>query len=271
MLSTTKNANIYVWLAPINASDSGQYEKCLIRSANLFGRARVLMLAELVFFQNLLRRGPSDRVVLSINVFKPTETLVQRSTAGFIVFTTASLVLLISWSIGEFVGSLVIGENFGNVWMSIGSLLVNASIPCGIILSLSSSASDGNGRKWGKEEDIGSNSEWYTRYLRSAMLLVLGSSGGKSHLHRNEHQWQGRLLFLQDKMARISDETVVECKSMIHSLDANIQASEASIKEAFHELKSNLQEASTKHNQTNEQLMKLLLKVLATADDLPYT
>ena len=47
------------------ASDS--YEKCLIKSQKLFGRARVMLIAELASFQSLLRRRDQDTATLESN------------------------------------------------------------------------------------------------------------------------------------------------------------------------------------------------------------
>ena len=53
---------VVVLLNVLIALASDSYEKCLVRSQYLFGRARVMLIAELVSFQNLLRRHGEEEV-----------------------------------------------------------------------------------------------------------------------------------------------------------------------------------------------------------------
>ena len=53
---------VVVLLNVLIALASDSYEKCLVRSQHLFGRARVMLIAELVSFQNLLRRHGEEEV-----------------------------------------------------------------------------------------------------------------------------------------------------------------------------------------------------------------
>lgn len=194
------------------------------------------MLAELVFFQNLLRRR-----IPPIQTPSPTPAGTWRWmdsfpaakgwSGGSVVFSVLSLLSIVSWTIGDFAGSYLFGEGYGNAWMSLGSLLVNASILSGIILCLSASASDGNGWKGDNDDDESkAYAEWYSQYFQSFMLLLLGSSGAKAKSNGAEQQWQGRLLFLQDKMSSFAAETRNECDARMRSIESRIEESEARIR-----------------------------------------
>lgn len=108
---------VIVLLNVLIAIVSDSYEKCLIRSQSLFGRARVMLIAELVSFQNLLR--PGSRA----DIGDPPESIYSqwwygtlgdhrwsRGTALF--FVLSGLVVLI-WFVAETAGYFT-GKRVGN-------------------------------------------------------------------------------------------------------------------------------------------------------------
>jgi hypothetical protein len=248
------------------ASDS--YDKCLIKSHHLFGRARVMMIAELVSFQNLMRRSgqPDQAASSSLGQLYTTWWSSDYSWArgwsrGSVVFFTLSSLVMVSWTIGEVVGYLV-GARYGNISMSLGSVCVNVGLLCGIMLFLSTGASDGNNSKGGTDENDSKQhsklcDEWYGRYFQNTMVRLLGSSGGKARLNGTEHMWQGRLHFLRNEMLRISNETKKGRNNMMRSLESMIQQSEARVRNEVVAVETSLNDLSRERREMNEQLQQL--------------
>ena len=193
------------------ASDS--YEKCLIRSQNLFGRARVMMIAELVAFETLLQRQePEDRGHSppnnKTNHWLSTDSWARGWSRGSIVFFSSSLMVAIAWVIGEFVGFLS-DEPYGNVWMSLCSIFANLALFVGIMAFLSHGYDD-ESKKQSKVR----------RLFQAAMIKLLGSS--HSTVRQVDDEWKGRLFFLQQEMERISDETEAASKGRTEALEKNM-------------------------------------------------
>lgn len=225
----------------------------MIRSHKLFGRARVLMIAELVSFQNLLcRRGLSDQV----------DTWWNRSISyahgwsrGSVLFFVLSAFVTVSWTVGEVLGSLV-GSSYGNIWMSLGSVFVNALLLCGIVLFLSAGAADG---KVGSDEYYSSRYfEWYRRYFQSTMVYCLGSSGSQKNVTGVDHMWQGRILYLRQEMERISNETKKDCMDMVQSMESQLEQSESRIFSELFKIQLVLQERDAERSQLLEMMTELL-------------
>jgi hypothetical protein len=232
-----------------------QYDKCLIRNHKLFGRARVLMIAELVSFQSLLcRRELSDQV----------DTWWNRSISyahgwsrGSILFFVLSSFVTASWTVGEVLGSLV-GSSYGNIWMSLGSVFENVLLLCGIILFLSAGAADG---KVGSNEYFRSRYfEWYRRYFQSTMVYCLGSSGSQKNVAGVDHMWQGRILYLRQEMERVSNETKKDCINMVQSLESQIEQSESRIFSELSKIHMVFQERGEEQRQLLEMMTELLDK-----------
>jgi hypothetical protein len=234
------------------------------------------MLAELVFFQNLLRRSNrQDEIGPSVSM-KTTARWLSRLpcplvlSGGSVIFSTVSLFSIISWTMGDVLGTYLFGESYGNIWMSLGSFLVNGLILSGIMLYLSSSASDGNGWKGGKEQDDGKmHVEWYSRYFQRVMLLLLGSSGTNANLHGMDQQWQGRLLFLQDKMTKISSDTKADCHARMDMVEQRIQQSESRIRDEIASVERGLASLANERHDTNERLVQMIRELLVEASRRP--
>jgi hypothetical protein len=224
-----------------------------MRSHKLFGRARVLMIAELVSFQNLLsRRSLSNPVD---NWWNRGFSCAHGWSRGSFVFFMLSSFVTVSWTIGEVLGSLM-GSSYGNIWMSLGSVLVNVLLLCSIMLFLSAGASDG---KVGRDEYYNSRYfEWYHRNFQSTMVHLLGSSGSKMHVDGVDHMWQGRLLYLRNEMERVANESKNDRKDMMKSVESLVEHSESRLRselEAFQKI-INARESE------NVQLLEMMAEIL---------
>jgi hypothetical protein len=232
---------VIVLLNVLIAVASDSYEKCLIRSHNLFGRARVMMIAELVSFQNLLRRSKcmhskSSTSLRTIELEVEVERLYEAWwwsydawakgwSRGSVVFFTLSFLVITAWALGEVCGHLI-GERYGNIWMSLGSVSCNVILYIGIMTFLSRGAVDTNGSRGTVE-----STEWYQRYFQKTMARILGSSGSQSHNTVGvESKWNGRLSFLCDEMKRISKDATASYSGKIHSLESRVQVSETRLR-----------------------------------------
>lgn len=220
------------------------------------------MLAELVSFQNLLQRSRLPDQAASFSQLHTTSTwwstnyswAREWSRSSFVFFSLSSLVVVL-WTICEFVGSLE-GAHNGNIWMSLGSALVNVCLLCGIMLFLSAGASDGNNL----------HSGWYGPYFQKTMVRLLGgSSGGKENLNGSEHLWQGRILFLRQEMTRISNETKKDCTDILQSMESMIHQSEARIRNEVMAVEKGLNDLSNERHEKNEQLLGMMAELLETA------
>jgi hypothetical protein len=145
------------------ASDS--YEKCLMRAQHLFGRARVMLIAELVSFQNLLRQAhvtgqqtafenssatvdtrETNEHQRSRCCFRcwlpangPCQNLLCHPTEwyhGSVIFVRASTMVVVGWTLGEIIGFFVSERRHGNILMSLASILVNILVFAGMMVFL---------------------------------------------------------------------------------------------------------------------------------------
>lgn len=139
---------VIVLLNVLIAIVSDSYEKCLIRSKMLFGRARVMLIAELASFQNLLRKdtrkeGDAPESIYSQWWYGTFGSGNQRWSRGSVVFFLLSALVVLVWFIAETVGYFR-GRRIGNYIFSLCSILVNVILYCFIVAMLSSGASSAN-------------------------------------------------------------------------------------------------------------------------------
>lgn len=219
-----------------------------------------MMIAELVSFQNLLKRGVQTDLTGLSTWWTGDYTWARGWSRGSVVFFTLSSLVTVFWTIGEVVGSRV-GESDGNIWMSLGSVLVNVSLLCSITLFLSAGASSGH--RGGKEGKGNSHHmKWYGRYFQTSMVRLLGSSGGNAHINAPENLWQGRLVFLRDEMERISNETTKDCAAMMQSMESMIQHSEARVRSEVLAVENVLNDVLKERHEKCEELVGLMIEVL---------
>jgi hypothetical protein len=223
-----------------------------MRSNKLFGRARVLMIAELVSFQNLLSRHDlSDHVdTWWIRSFSCTKGWSR----GSVTFFVMSLCVTTLWTVGEVIGSLS-GSSYGNIWMSLGSVVVNVLLLCGVIFFLSAGTSDGKDQYYSSRY-----LEWYSRYFQSTMVRLLGSSSGKIHVSGSERLWQGRLHYLRNEMVRISNSSEKNWKVAIKSMESIIEVRDSRLRNQIEAIDNDLKERQAE----NQKLLDMTAKLLNT-------
>jgi hypothetical protein len=254
---------IVILLNVLLAVASDSYDKCLIKSHHLFGRARVMMIAELVSFQNLMRRNGQPNQVSSVAPDRVYTAWWSNGCSwalgwsrGSVVFFALSSLVTVAWAVGEVLGYFM-GAHYGNLLMSLSSVFVNVGLLCGLMLFLSAGASDGNSSRGGMDEDDSSHhsklyGEWYGRYFQKTMVRLLGSSGGKTHINGTEHLWQGRLLFLRNEMLRRSNEIEQDRNNLMQSLESMMLQSEARIRNEVMAVERSLNDLSRERQEMKE-------------------
>eukprot|EP00977_Amphora_coffeiformis_P010169 scaffold2363_cov159-Amphora_coffeaeformis.AAC.31 len=227
------------------ASDS--YEKCLVRSQNLFGRARVMMIAEMVSFQNLLRRSSGDVSALAIYKAWWSKDSASGWSRGSMVFFGLSSIVVLVWAIAETAGFFT-GPGHGNMMMSLGSIMVTVFLFVCIMLFLSIGAGnesklfERNGKKiWnGRLEDCASQFE---SLVHSFVLRLLGSSVtnsgtlGVSSDSTAADEWSGRIHFLKKEMNKIADEQRAATSEQVQNLGSSLREELAKLESSFATLK----------------------------------
>lgn len=190
------------------ASDS--YEKCLLRSQHLFGRARIMLVAELVSFQNLLKRTErsEEGPTISPRVYSAWWTrsaLSQNWSRSSVLFFCVSVSVMVAWTLAELLGYSR-GERHGNMLFSLASVIVNLMLFIMIMTFLANGAT----RISGKADPNDDKSHSADGFLQRAMLRLLGTSRNSNldgSIKRNDgNDWSGRVNYLQQEMSRIAKE-----------------------------------------------------------------
>ena len=219
---------VIVLLNVLIAIVSDSYEKCLIRSQFLFGRARVMILAELISFQNLLQKDrnqikcdDSDR-----NTFRKL-WMRQRSrgwSKGSLIFFALSLATLLIWIIGEMLG-FAAGEDHGTIAFSLGSILVNVGVLVIMLTFLSQCTSGMTGASSDNDNSGSCTSCWYRNSIQKCMVRLLGTSEGSSFdKDQDSSTWRGRAVYIQREMTRITTESKTQIKAETKALEGQIYA-----------------------------------------------
>jgi hypothetical protein len=246
------------------AASCDSWDLIRIRSHKLFGRARVMMIAELVSFQNLLQRNAKPQLTQS---WWSNDSWARGRSRGSLIFFSLSLGAVVTWTVGEVSGSLA-GENrkFGNILMRLGPVYVNVGLFIGIMLFLSKGVdSDDNAYGEGGTQLTPWGSEWYGRYFQKTMVNLLGStSGGESNVRGTEHQWQGRL---RDEMTRIACETQQDYRTMQQSID-RIQQSETRVQADVSAIEKRLCDMSQESEAMKVDLNRFMKDVLEAVRSL---
>ena len=222
---------VIVLLNVLIAIVSDSYEKCLIRSQFLFGRARVMILAELISFQNLLRKDSNPQYDHSQwNVCRRI-WMRQRSkgwSRGSLIFFALSASVVIIWFIGEMVGYAA-GEHYGQIAFSLGSILVNVSVLLIIVAFLSQGTS---GMTDASSDDAlrGCTSCWYRNSIQRCMVRLLGTSESSSfEKDYDSDSWRGRAIYIQREMTRITAESRAQIKAETKALEGQIYSEVGSL------------------------------------------
>ena len=212
---------VIVLLNVLIAIVSDSYEKCLLRSQLLFGRARVMLLAELVSFQNLLRNYDEDRSGVNgsslILGHCRKKKRFKGCTQGGIIFYLLSVTVILLLFIAETAG-YASGHHYGTIRFSFFSILVNVFIFVVITVFLS----------WGPggmtDSSRCSGSCWYTNSIEKIMLGLLGTSEETSFAANDVEEWKGRIHYLKGEMTRIAAESNLLMKSGVKALDIEVRS-----------------------------------------------
>lgn len=163
---------------------SDSYEKSMLRSTKLFGRARVYQLAEILALQDLFRVRDDNK--LSHRFFEWTSFQWTKGGCVFFILTTF---LYVTW---------IIIETFAQsskLWFMSAMVFILNIFMFGIFVFLLASAS----------QDIESRVKIDNPFVRSIherihrlMIRVLGKSENDALLH---DQWSGRLVYIKREIA----------------------------------------------------------------------
>jgi hypothetical protein len=225
-----------------------------MRSNKLFGRARVLMIAELVAFQNLLSFHELNEQDGSW--WNRSFSWAKGRSRSSVTFFGLSLLVTTLWTIGEVLGSLL-GPNFGHLFMSLGSVVVNVLLLCGVIFFLSDGSSD--------QKDPYYRSrylDWYSRYFQSTMVRMLGSSSSKIHVSGMESLCQGRLHYLRNEMVKISDDSEKKWRVEVETLKTLFDVRESSLHRELGEMQIALKEM----HEGNRQLLAKIFELISATE-----
>lgn len=281
---------VIVLLNVLIAIVSDSYEKCLIRSQSLFGRARVMLIAELVSFQNLLRTDSSKDL-------DPPESIYSKwwygtfgdhrwSRGTTIFFLLSSLVVFI-WFISETWGFFT-GKRVGNYVFSLISILVNVILYIVIVKLLSNNAknqADGTRRVLNRNRSCCSCIwKWYDDTIQKAMLRLLGSGDQDSKapnrfLSRKkgedpapEEEWSGTVHYLQREMARLADATNIMMNEQATAIEHTVSVSETrlrsevkTVKDSATDFKKEIMDEMKQSEQRMESMMKESMNQLLLA------
>lgn len=226
---------VIILLNVLIAIVSDSYEKCLVRSHFLFGRARVLLIAELVSFQNLLRTHED---------IKKAEMESERTwcrhcflwnrgwSRGSITFFWISASVNLVWLVGEIAG-YTFGERHGNIAFSLLSVFVNVLLLVAIIAFLSRGAA--------RSRDFTAfTSKWFL-CIQHIMYRLLGTSQ-ETTLSGETDEWRGRLNYLQKEMERIAEESSACVANQIKCMEHNMAVNENQVQSEMSNLEGGMSE-----------------------------
>jgi hypothetical protein len=229
------------------ANDS--YEKCLLRSDNLFGRARVMLIAELVSFQNLLRRNVDESRAPRRVYNAWWSSGINGWSRGSLMYFALTILIVILWVAYDITG-IFYGKGYGNILLGLGSILINLLIFIGIMILLSTGAIDiarrtKNSKLTSSEDEPRTHrlcGDRYGNFLQSVVMRLLGSSTSSKAETYHADSWHGRLVYLQNEMVRIADESNEETTSKLQALERVIQQTDTRLRGELTSLERSISE-----------------------------
>jgi hypothetical protein len=226
-----------------------------------------MMVAELVSFQNLLRRCPQNGPSSSTPVHDggplyatwwSSESWVRGWSRGSVVFFSLASSVASIWILGELVGYFT-GALKGNVWLSFGSICVNVALFVGIMMFLAGGA--GESGKDGDDPNPIFFFRWYGQYFQNAMVRFLGSSNGAMNgANKDDLAWNGRLVYLQREMANLAKDTRKDCHDMLRGVENSVLKGETMIRSEVSGLEKSMVEMLAEQREMKEQFRALLQK-----------
>lgn len=251
----------------IVAASIDSWDIIRIRSQKLFGRARIMMIAELVSFQNLLRRNFKEQEQSGeVPSWWSNDSWARGWSHGSLVFFFLSSGIILAWTTVECYG-FENGNSFGNLLIRLAPVYVNVGLYLGIMVLLSKRVdSDQDSAEIQLTPWV---SEWYGRYFQKTMVRLLGSSsGGETSDRGTEHQWQGRLLFLRNEMRSIVNETSLSYRKMEQSIDCSFLQTEALVLAEMTAIERHLYNLSKESHAMKMDLNTLKKDVLKAVESL---
>jgi len=235
------------------ASDS--YEKCLLKSKKLFGRARVMRIAELASFQSLLRRRDQDGQSLEspattgivYSKWWTSSGLSRNWSRGSVLFFWLSMVVTICWTFAELVGYFR-GIQVGSILMSFASVLINIALYIIIMVFLDRNSAINS---MSKNELVDTKVSYS---LQKVVHWVLGVSrrtkAVSSRFSRGQDVWHGRVEYLQREMGRNAERQKEIVVSQSEYLQNLMNTSEERVMTEINKIDENfkLLEASVRNN-----------------------
>jgi len=221
---------VIVLLNVLIAIIGDSYEKSLIHSKNLFGRARVMLLSEIVSFQDLFCDVTKDDSRKSDEHLPWWNLSWTRWTRGGFIFICASGFVVLTWIILEISAS--VSGDYGDARFSVGIIFINVGILLVLVAALSRRVS-----RHSKLQPL-FRGRFYAKPIQTLMLRLLGTS--EESIHQDD-EWKGRVVHLQNEMSRISSE--------------DSRKTQAIVSQEVRKLKIQL---NTQSKSTEEKLMKHL-------------
>jgi hypothetical protein len=285
---------VVVLLNVLIAIASDSYEKCLVRSHNLFGRARVMLIAELVSFQSLLRQidgqeAHAPNTHIYSKWWSKTPWGNNSWSRGSVLFFTLSLLVVAGWVIGELVGYAK-GEKHSDVLFSLLSIIVNVSLFILIMFFLASGAAGISKKKEDSEDknkEKGAFRRWVTDWnngcIQRSMLRLLGASrditqDGPFHTGDATEDWSGRVHYIQREMTRHAEESAVHAQEQSKAMESFVTQSEVRLRgemdkleESFRVLRHSVMDEVKGTKQTNANVaiavgeLKTLISMAASS------
>ena len=214
-----------------------------------------MMVAEMVSFQNLLKRNTVDETAESAvyATWWSSDSWAQGWSRGSVVFCGFSSFVVAMWTLAEVLGHLV-GVQHGNIWMSLGSVCVNVVLFVCMMLVLSVGAST-------ERTEARFCSEWYGRHFQRAMLRLLGTSGDNTDA---DFDWNGRLLYMRNAMEKLNATNKDECRSLIKVLESKMQHSETHLKSELSSIEQILSNLQAERMETKTEMRETLAEILQT-------
>mmetsp|Transcript_8811 Transcript_8811/g.13650 ORF Transcript_8811/g.13650 Transcript_8811/m.13650 type:complete len:242 (-) Transcript_8811:25-750(-) len=222
---------VIVLLNVLIAIVSDSYEKCLIRSQNLFGRARVVLLAELSSFQNLFRTSTGVDVEESSPLYQQWwsgELSARGWRRGSVVFLTSSISIFVLWVLGELTGIFFAGR-FGALRFSLLDIIAKFAVLVCIYTVLVNGASIKTPNEESLKGNSGGYTSWHAETVQRVMLRLLGTSETNSFAPNEVDEWKGRVHHLQREMTKIANETAATTKQLLRAVEDRVVESEERI------------------------------------------
>jgi len=280
---------VIVLLNVLIAIVSDSYERCLIRSQSLFGRARVMLIAELVSFQNLLRTNSSKNDVPE-SVYSKWwyGTFGNHSwSRGTTIFFLLSGSIVIIWFVLETAGFFT-GKRVGNYIFSLTSIFVNVVLFIVIVRLLSNNANnqaDSTRKVLDQNSRCGCIWKWYDETVQKALLRLLGSDREKKSAHRigkskdPDEEWSGRVHYLQGEMTRLAEESAVMMHDTAKAIEQNVNSSETRLRSEVKTVEDNvsnfkaeimyeMRQSEQRMEEMMKQSMNQLLQALSVSKKL---